>query len=204
MDNKIVIGIFSIVFGLVGYIPYFRDILRKKTKPHIFSWLGWGLIGSIAFFAQIAEGAGPGAWVGGFGALICLSITLLTISHGEKTITLSDWVAFGGALVGLTLWKLTDNPLLAIILITIADFLAFVPTIRKGYNKPYEETVITWFVSSVKFMISLFAMESYGLSTLLYPVSLVLSNGSFGIMLLIRRKILSKPENIKQEKNNYV
>jgi len=204
MDNKTIIGITSIVFSLVGYIPYFRDIFRKKTKPHVFSWLGWSLIGSIAFFAQISEGAGPGAWAGGFGAMVCLSITLLAISHGEKTITLSDWVAFGGALIGLTLWKLTDDPLLAIILITITDALAFVPTFRKGYSKPYEETVITWIFSSVKFIISLFAIESYGLSTLLYPIYLILSNGSFGIMLLVRRKMLSKAKNIEQEKNNYV
>ncbi len=192
MNYKIVIGILAAAIGFVGYIPYFRDIFLKKTKPHFFSWFIWTLISGIAFLAQIDEGSGSGAWVVGSSSIICFSIGVLALFQGERKITSSDWISLSGALIGLILWQATQNPLLAIIFVTIADALAFVPSFRKAYYKPYEETAITWLVSSFKFILALIATETYSLTTVLYPLSLVLTNGSFLAMLLIRRKILSK------------
>lgn len=192
MNYKIISGILAALIGFIGYIPYFRDIFLKKTKPHLFSWLIWTLISGTAFFAQIKEGAGSGAWVVGLSSVICFSIGILAFFQGERKITISDWVALSGAVIGLTLWQLTSNPLLAIIFVSIADALAFIPSFRKAYYKPYEETAITWLVSSFKFILALIATETYGLTTVLYPLSLVITNGSFLIMLLIRRKIFKK------------
>ncbi|MFZ4631959.1 MAG: hypothetical protein ACOYL8_01975 [Patescibacteria group bacterium] len=194
MNYKNIIGILAAVIGFIGYIPYFRDILLKKTKPHLFSWFIWTLISGIAFFAQMNEGAGSGAWVVGLSSIICFSIGVLALFQGERKITTPDWIALSGAIIGLTLWQVTSNPLLAIIFVTIADALAFIPSFRKAYYKPYEETQITWLVSSFKFILALIATESYGLTTVLYPLSLVLTNGGFLVMLLIRRKILSKAQ----------
>ena len=190
MDYKIAFGMAAVVISFLGYIPYFRDIINKKTKPHVFSWFIWSLAGGIGFFAQIISGAGSGAWILGLGFTISAIITILAFRQGEKTITLSDWVAFSGALLGLILWRLTDNPLLAIIFIIITDGLAFVPTFRKAYHKPYEETFISWFFSSFKFLLALVATQSYSLTTVLYPLYLFLSNGAFALMLLVRRKVL--------------
>lgn len=196
MDYKIVLGIAAVIISFVGYIPYFRDIINKKTKPHVFSWFIWSLSGGIGFFAQIISGAGSGAWIMGLGFAISAIIAILAFRQGEKTITLSDWLAFIGALLGLVLWRLTDNPLLAIIFITLTDILAFAPTFRKAYHKPYEETFISWFFSSFKFLLALAATQSYSLTTVLYPIYLFLSNGTFALMLLVRRKVL---DNIKKQ-----
>jgi len=198
MNYKEIFGIIGLGLSFIGYIPYFRDIFKKKTKPHVFSWLAWSFIGGIVFFAQLIEGAGAGAWVVGLGSIICIAIAILAVFQGEKAITKSDWVAFIGALLGLTLWRLTNNPLLAIVLVTITDALAFIPSFRKAYHKPFEETLITWFFSSSKYIFALIATESYSLATVLYPASLVLSNGSFWLMLLVRRQRLNK------QKANYV
>jgi len=192
MNYKIIIGILAAAIGFISYIPYFRDIFLKKTKPHLFSWFIWTLISGTAFFAQIGEGAGSGAWVVGLSSILCFSIGVLSLFQGERKITLSDWIALSGAVIGLTLWQITSNPLLAIIFVTIADALAFIPSFRKAYYKPDEETAITWLASSFKFTLALVATETYGLTTVLYPLSLVITNGSFLIMLLIRRKILRK------------
>ena len=190
MNYKIVIGIVAALSSFIGYVPYFRDIFLKKTKPHLFSWFIWSLIGGIAFFAQISEGAGSGAWVVGLGSMICFSIGVLAFFQGERKITSSDWIALSGAMLGLILWQVSRNPLLAIVSVTVADALAFIPSFRKAYNEPREETLITWFVSSFKFILALVATESYSLTTILYPLSLVITNGSFAIMLIIRRRIL--------------
>jgi hypothetical protein len=190
VDYKTIFGVAAVIIGLIGYIPYFRDIFKKKTKPHVFSWFVWGLLAGISFFAQITKGAGPGAWVMGLSAIICLVVSILAVFWGEKKITWSDWLAFIGALLGLVLWRLTNDPLLAVILVTITDALAFIPTIRKSYNNPYGEIMTAWVCYSLKFVIGLVAIQAYNVTTLLYPLALVVMNGSFTVMLYLRRKKL--------------
>ena len=90
------------------------------------------------------------------------------------------------------LWKLTNSPLLAVITITIIDALAFYPTFRKGYYKPNEETIITFVVSLLKFVIGLFALEAFNLTTAFFPIALIILNGLFVGMILIRRRSIMK------------
>ena len=189
MDYKIALGVIASIIGFIGYIPYFRDIFNGKTKPHIFSWFAWGISAGIVFFAQIAKGAGPGAWVTGLTAIACVSIAVLAFFRGEKNITRIDWISFVSALLGVVFWQLTNDPLTAVLLVTIADILAFIPTIRKAYEKPREETASTYFLNALKYAISLIALQSLNFTTFLYPAYLVVANGLFVVMLLVRRKI---------------
>ena len=95
-------------------------------------------------------------------------------------------------MVGVAVWIKTDNPLSAVVLVTIIDAIAFVPTFRKSYYKPNEETLIQYALASLKWVIGLFAIESLSLTTGLYPISLVATNGAFVVMALIRRRQIIK------------
>jgi predicted neutral ceramidase superfamily lipid hydrolase len=194
IESKIIFAVIATILGLIGYIPYISDIFKGKTKPHIFSWFIWGLLTAIGFLAQVVGGAGPGAWVTGVTALICFLITALAFNRGEKNITRGDWFCFVGALFGIVLWVTTDNPLSAVILITIIDAVAYIPTFRKAYHKPFEETLIEYILSSLKFVVALFALDAFTLVTALYPVSLVITNGAFAIMVIVRRGKLGNPK----------
>ncbi len=191
-SHKIFLGTVSSVIAVVAYIPYFKDIFRGKTKPHIFSWFIWGLLGIITFIAQVVKGAGAGSWANGLTALICFTIAALSISHGEKQITLTDKLSFSGAILALILWFLTKNPLAAVILACAIDTLAYVPTFRKAYGKPFEETLPAFITTTIGIIISLFALEAYSPTTWLYPAVLATSNSIFIIMLITRRKILGQ------------
>lgn len=190
MDYKVLIALVSVAMTLAGYYYYFRDIFAGKTKPHAFSWLVWSSLTAIAFAGQVSEDAGPGAWVTGVTALVSFFIFILATKKGEKNITKSDKLNLFGALIALALWFLTSDPLSAIILITIVDFLGFLPTIRKSYSKPYEETLATYLLSGLKFLLAILALNNYSLTTWLYPASLVLANLFFVLMLVFRRKKL--------------
>ena len=107
---------------------------------------------------------------------------------GRENIKTSDWLSLAGAGTGLVLWALTNNPFGAVALVAVIDALGFIPTFRKSFYKPYEETMSTFMVSTLKYAISLPALESFNPTTWLFPASLVLTNGSFVILLLIRRK----------------
>lgn len=190
-DYKIILGILAVVIGFMGYVPYLRDMLKGATKPHVFSWVVWAILEAIAFAAQISSHAGAGAWVTGASMLVAIFVALYAIQYHRSTIRSIDVVAFCGALIGIVLWKLTSNPLAAVILVTASDALAFAPTFRKSYYEPNTETLFEYGMASLKFIVALFALQSFVLTNWLYPASLILTNGAFVVMSLVRRKKLN-------------
>ena len=189
-DYKVILGILAVAIGLIGYGKYIRDALRGTTKPHVFSWLAWAAIEAIVFFAQIAKGGNAGAWVTGIDVVLAVFITYLAFRNTAKQIRPADVMAFSGAILGIILWRLTDNPLLAVILVSIADIFGFIPTFRKSYYRPYEETLVEYGLAAIKFTIALFALQSFNMTTALYPISIIATNSLFVAMTLIRRKKL--------------
>jgi len=194
LNYKIVMGFLSALIGVVSFIPYFRDIFRGHTKPHTFTWLVWGVLTSIAFFVQLVEDGGPGTWITGVSALACFVVAFLAMVKGETHIVLVDGLSLLGAFISLIGWWLTQKPLVAVILISLTDAIGFIPTIRKSYHKPQEETASTFALSGFAFFLSLFALESFSLTTWLYPVSIVVLNTLFVTLLLVRRRKLNAEE----------
>lgn len=190
-DYKAVLGAIALTLVVVSYVPYYRDIFKGRTKPHAFSWLIWALVTGIAFFGQLSDGAGAGAWSTGFTALLCFSVFLLSLTKGEKEITVSDTISFFGALVAIALWYFTKNALWAVVLASIIDILGFYPTFRKSYKKPYEETLSIYILAGIKFIISIFALSNYSLTTALYLIVTAFMNFIFVAFVLSRRKQLA-------------
>jgi hypothetical protein len=190
MDYKTVFAIIAIAIGFVSYIPYFKDTFAGRTKPHMFTWFIWAVLEGTAFFAQASKGAGAGAWVTGTTSILCVSVFLVSLSRGEKKITFGDKLSLAGAVLGVVLWYFSRNALTAVILVSITDFFGFIPTFRKSYFKPYEETVKLYVMSAIKLIFALLALKSFNLTTALYPASLILVNTAFVIMTVIRRKSL--------------
>ena len=192
MEYHILLGVLAAVVGLVGFFPYYRDIIKGSTKPHAFSWLIWGLVQAIAFFAQLSKGGGAGAWLTGVGGSACLIIFVIALFRGEKEIVLLDKICLVLALFGIVLWATTSSPLGAVIIAVLVDAIGFVPTYRKAFKKPKGETPMTYALSGAGFAISLFALQAINFTTVLYPASLVLTNFAFVIMVMIRRKRLKR------------
>jgi hypothetical protein len=192
---KNALGVVAIVIGVYSYIPYFRDILAGTTKPHAFTWFVWFLLTALAYGAQVSDGAGAGAWVTGFTAVVALAVTITALKVARQNIVTLDWVFFIGSLAALGLWLLTKDPVGSVVLITLIDALAFVPTFRKSFHKPQEETASTYALSALKFGVSLAALNAITLTTSLYPISLVVTNGLFVTMVTWRRKRLNLAPN---------
>lgn len=184
------IAILGLGIGIYSYALYLIGVFKGTTKPHIFSWVTWGFLTGIAWTAQLHEHAGPGAWVTGGTAFICLVIALLSFCYGEKTITRGDWFTFIAAILAIPLWYLTQSPLWSVILITVIDALAFYPTFRKSWSKPQEEVVTAYALNALKFGISLMAIENFNFITTFYSFSLVMMNSAFVVMVVTRRKVI--------------
>ena len=192
IQYKIVLGYAAVLLTFLSYVPYLKNIFQGKTKPHIFSWIVWTLISATAFAVQIAKGAGAGAWATGATTIICLTILIFSFFKGEKNIVLFDWVGLSMSMLALISWWIARQPLLAVILVTITDAISSSLTFRKGFYKPFEETASTFALNSFKWIIAVFALQSFTISTWLYPVSLIITNGAIALMLFIRRQKLKK------------
>lgn len=190
LDYRLFLSAVGILFAFAAYAIYIRNILSGKTKPHAFSWFVWGVLASIAFAAQVSEKGGYGALVMGFTAVSCFFIAVLAFVKGKRDFPLFDWLSLAAAFVALGLWLYTKTPVLSVILITATDAFAFLPTIRKGYLKPREETATTFALSGTKFFLSLFALNRFTIATAFYPSALVAMNVFFVTMLLVRRRIV--------------
>lgn len=191
MDNyKTIIGLVAVAIAAISYVPYFKDVFAGKTKPHAFSWLVWGVLNAVIFAGQVADGGGAGAWVVGFTAVVTLGIFVLSLKKGEKDIRLFDWFCLVAAGLAIIPWIVTENPLASVILITIIDLLGFIPTIRKSYHEPHQETLVTYVLSTVKYFFGIVALQNYSAVTLVFPIAMVAIHIIFITLLVVRRKQL--------------
>lgn len=188
MMQKEIFGALAVATIIVSRGAYFRSIMQGRTRPHAFSWFIWGVISSIGFAAQVAKGAGAASWVRGFGACTCFLLVALCWKRGEKHITRADWVTLCVALCAIPLWVITQTPVWSVILVCIIDTSGYLPTVRKAWHKPEQETHVGYILSSLGAFLSLLAIDNYNLSTWLYPLVLVFSNGLMATYLLLRRR----------------
>lgn len=182
------LALIAVTIAIASYIPYIVGTLRKTTKPDASSWLVWGVLTSIVFVAQLSAGGGVGAWVAGFSAVACLVIACIAIKEEKNAFSKLDKWSLTGALLAILLWVVFKDPLLSILLVTLIDAIGFIPTYFKAFARPYEEQELMYLLGSVKFTISLFALEVLTLTTAIYPIVTLLLNFLLFIMIVARRR----------------
>ena len=187
---KTIISTVAIVLTFVGYVPYFSDLLKRKTRPHVFSWLVWAIVTSIIFALQMSAGAGIGAYVTLAVAMLSFAIFLLSLGNGNRDIKPLDIVFFTLALFSIPLWLVVEQPVLSIILLSTIDMLGFVPTIRKSWSDPYSETLALYVITTFRHALSILGLLEYNIVTMLFPVTWVFANAGFAMLLIMRRKRL--------------
>lgn len=191
-DLKTVIGIIAVIISIAGYIPYIREVIQGKTIPHVFTWFVWTLGAAIAWALQVSGGAGVGSWVAFSIMVMSAFIFIVGLRHGNKDITLSDTLFLISSLFALGLWLVAKQPMLSIILVVSTDLLAFVPTIRKTWKKPYSESLLSYKLNSLGHGVNLLALQQYSIVTLFYPVVWASSNALFAVMLILRRRMTDR------------
>jgi hypothetical protein len=200
MNIKLIFGICASIIAIVSFIPYLRDIFKKKTQPHIYSWLIWTILQAIGSAAQFKDGAGYGAWALTIGTIFCLSVFLLSLRRGTRNITRFDGLCLIASIIAIVIYLTLKNPVWAVIFITMIDFIGYLPTFRKGWQEPFTETVILYTFSIFANLFSLFALQNYTVTTALYIGSLVITNMAFVLMITIRRKKLKNIHGSKENK----
>jgi hypothetical protein len=185
---KTIFLIASLISGIAIYIPYYIGILKKEIKPHFFSWSTWAILTAIGFVSSVSSGGGGGSWIFALESVLCISVAIVALFRGEKNITRLDWFFFITAILVMLIYISTKNAVLSVILAALIDFFGFLPTFRKSFSKPKEESVLSYFFSGLGFLFSIGALLDYSFVTMFYPSTLVITNMALVIFLLMRRK----------------
>lgn len=189
---KETVSVIASLLVFVSYTPYILDTIKDKTKPHIYSWLNGSIVVSILFGIQLTEGAGWGALVTMTAAVACFAISLFSLKNGFGYIKKVDTVLFLISIFTLGLWLAADQPAIAAALLVTAEVLGFIPTIRKAWHKPFEETLFTWSVNAFRHTLALFGLATFTFTTAVFPIVWASANFSFSLMLIFRRRHVSR------------
>ena len=140
---------------------------------------------------QVYGGAGVGSAITFTASSICGAIFVLSFWYGEKSITKMDFVFLLMSMVALALWVFVDRPVWSVILLSATDLIAFFPTVRKTWHKPWNETLFTWEITAFRHCLSFLALEKFNILTMSYPLIWIFGNLAFCMMIISRRKTVA-------------
>lgn len=166
-------SLISIILTVIIFYSYIRSVLYGDTRPHLFSWIIWGVSTTIVAFAQYADGAGvSGALPILLSGVVALYVAYLAYKkRTNHMINPIDWVFMTVALLAIPIWWITDNPLWAALLLTTIDVIGSFPTIRKLYSYPNEEPLKPYVIGLFRNVTALFALEKYNVTTTIFPIA---------------------------------
>lgn len=188
MDIKIPIAIVATLLSIAGNIPYLLDIIKKKVKPHPYTWLVWSIVSCIVFFGQLAKGAGIGALPTAAAEVFTVIIFFFSLQYGFKHIRKIDTLFLIIALLGLVPWLLTKNPTISVVIAVGIDLVAFVPTIRKTWAEPRTETPLLYGMNVLRHILMLFSLQAYNVATMLHSIVMIMVNTFMTGIILFRKK----------------
>jgi len=192
MDWKLIIGIITVVLVIIGYIPYFKDIFAKKTKPHLYTWIIWAITQGTATVALLYGGGKFGSLGLIVGTALVVVIAFLSLKYGTTNITRSDTVTLLFALGAIVIWWQLDNPLISVFMISAIDGLGYIPTFRKTWADPSTETTFFWVMMAVINVLILLANAENNFLTMTYPIVLGIANTIMVFIIKGRRVKIDK------------
>lgn len=124
------------LLGVPSYVYYMYSVYKRKTVPHVYSWLIWAVLAGIGYVAQAATNAGPGAWNTGFTAIVCFIVFLVSLKYGENRLSKVDASLLALAVLAIVARLIIGNYIATVLLTTGAALIGFVFTVKKAYRQP--------------------------------------------------------------------
>jgi hypothetical protein len=131
-----------------------------------------------------AQGDRVVVWFLGICVVQSLVMLLMSIKWGMGGWAKTDILCLIIALVGIVLWRLTDNPALGLYGAVTADLAGMIPALIKTYHLPETEYWLSYAFDLAAILLTGLAIQNGGFNEYLYPVYLFLVNSLMMIFLL--------------------
>lgn len=193
INFQLALSLIATLIGIIAYFPYIRDIFLLKTKPHAFTWLIWAITQGTAVIGIWYGGGGIGGLNLAAGTILVIAVFLISLKHGTKNVTKSDWIVMCLAILAILVWWQFHQPVVSVIMVSAIDFIGYFPSFRKTYQEPWSETQLSWLLFGLSNVFALFALREYNFLTMSYLITLTAANFALFAICLYRRKFISRP-----------
>ena len=144
------------------------------------------------FIAVISSWAGGAPWqILLLPSWLCISqlvVSILSIKYGDNDWDLLNKLYIGGAIIGLLLWVLTGNPLLALGFSIVADLFASIPNFRHVFFNPEQEDRFAWTLGWLAAFFEILAIKNWTFASSAWPIYFIL-NMTVVLFFLYKRNI---------------
>lgn len=180
----------SVLLASISSFVYFIAILKGQAKPHRTTRLVFLVISTVTTFSLFVQGNQVAVWLAGISMLQSLIIFSLSIKYGMGGWSKLDIFCLFTALVGITAWQLTQNPIIALYFAIGADFIGIVPTLMKTFHYPKTEVWTFYFLDVCAGICNLLATEKLVFDQYLYPFYIIVVN-LIMVLLVVRPHLFS-------------
>lgn len=195
---KELFGVLSIVLVVATYVPFIYQISKNHVRPHPFSWITWSITAASIASLQLLNGAGWGALPSATVTFFAITVAILAFKKNRAPIQKIDLLCLLIAFSGLASWVIIDQPFISITLLLLVDVVGFIPTLRKAWRVPYEDSLTMWGTTLSRHTASIFAIQTYNYVTLLNPLTWMVLSSVICSTLVLRRQSFSKRKGRKR------
>lgn len=181
-----VIGVLSAVIFLLGDIPYLRDTINKKIKPHRVTWGVVCLLNIIGFANQYAAGARNSLWLFGAAVFMTGAIFLASLKNGVGGFAKLDIFALVTSLVGIVLWQTFDSPSISVLTNVVVVIVAVTPAFAKARKYPETENGIAYAAGSFSALLAAISVGKFEPILLVLPLTSMVLQLYMSYLLYIR------------------
>ncbi len=182
MSNVFIV--ISSLLALISPIIYSKAILKGEAKPHRTTRFVLLLITSLATVALFAQGNRVAIWLAGVSTLQSIIIFFLSIKHGMGGWSKTDILCLVVALLGIVLWQITKNPVIALYFAIGADFTGMVPALIKTYHHPETEVWTFYTLDIFAALFSILALSKWTVAEYSYPIYIMLINVVMTVLIV--------------------
>lgn len=187
---KTVLSFIAGILFLVAFIPYIVAIVRNQTKPAKASWIIWAILDTITLAGMYVEhtingqiiGAVTGAWM----------VAILSLRYGTSGWTYLDKFCLVGAIGGIGLWQIFNNPVLGIMASASVVFIGAIPTFVSAWKDPSRENKIAWSIFFASCVCATLAIPSWTLANAAQPVVFLVIETVMMYILYIHARFVLK------------
>lgn len=184
---KETVAIIASLLAIVGNVPYLIDIVKKRVRPHPYTWFVWSIVSCTVFFGQVAKGAGIGALPTAVAEIFTIIIFFFSLQYGFKNIRKIDTLFLIISILGFIPWILTKDPTISVIIAVLIDLFAFAPTIRKTWIEPNTETPLLYSMNVFRHILMLFSLQAYNIATTFHSIAMIASNSLMSLLIIRNR-----------------
>lgn len=179
----------SSLLALISPIVYARAILKKEAQPHRTTRFVLLLITTLTTASLFAQHNTVAIYLAGVSTLQSILIFVLSIKYGMGGWEKSDIVCLVIAILGIVMWKITSDPILALYFAILADFTGMIPALIKTYRRPETEVWTFYALDVAASVFSILAITKWTLADVSYPIYILLIN-IIMVILIVRKKLL--------------